>query len=62
MVLLFESRDRGFDEFGALALLPRRPVEAPQTVEYRAADFVFRIGLQFYVVARVITAVLGIGM
>ena len=50
---LFDHGDGRFDLLGALALLPGRPVESAQAVEDRAADLVFRVGLQFDIVARI---------
>ena len=47
---LLGHRDGRFDLLGALALLARRPVQAPQAVQDRAPDLVFGVGLQLDVV------------
>ena len=53
MQTLFGGRDGRFDLFGAPALLARRPVQAAQAVQNRAANLVLGVGLQFDVVARI---------
>ena len=53
MQALLGRRDRRFNLLGTLALLARRPVEPAQAVQDRAADLVFGVGFQLYVVTRI---------
>src|SRR5580692_1651982 len=52
---LFGRADGGFNLFGALALLARRPVETAQAVENRSADLILGVSLEFHVLRRVET-------